>query len=98
MCGFVVAQILRKTIVKNELTLMKSSMMMMMILVNIKTETLMKKQMNPVTVVKTNCMKMMKQIMIGRKLYLEQKLTMQQILICLIGLLQPCIHSAAYIV
>ena len=60
MCGFVVAQILRKTIVKNELTLMKSSMMMMMILVNIKTETLMKKQMNPVTVVKTNCMKMMK--------------------------------------
>ena len=60
MCGFVVAQILRKTIVKNELTLMKSSMMMMMILVNIKTETLMKKQMNLVTVVKTNCMKMMK--------------------------------------
>ena len=60
MCGFVVAQILRKTIVKNELTLMKSSMMMIIILVNIKTETLMKKQMNPVTEVKTNCMKMMK--------------------------------------
>ena len=33
---------------------------MIMILVNIKTETLIEKQMTPVTVVKTNCMKMMK--------------------------------------
>ena len=57
---YVVAPIVRTTIVKNELTLIRSSVMMMMILVNIKMETLMEKQMTPVIVVKTNGMKMMK--------------------------------------
>ena len=55
---YVVAPIVRTTIVKNELTLMISSMMMM-ILVNIKMETLMENQMVKI-VVQTNCMKMMK--------------------------------------
>ena len=56
----VVVPIVRTTIVKNELTLIRSSVMMMMILVNIKMETLIEKQMTPVIVVKTNDMKMMK--------------------------------------
>ena len=41
--------------------------------------------------------KMMKQTTISRKLYLQQKLTTQQILIYLIGLLHSCIHSAGNI-
>ena len=56
---YVVAPIVRTTIVQNELTLIKLSMMMM-ILVNIKMETLMEKQTTPVIVVKTNCLKMIK--------------------------------------
>ena len=55
----VVAPIVRTTIVWKELTLMRFSIMMM-ILVSIKVETLMEKQMIPVIVVKTNCLKMMK--------------------------------------
>ena len=55
----VVAPIVRTMIVKDKLTLMRPSMLMMN-LVNIKMETLMEKQMTPVIVVKTNCMKMIK--------------------------------------
>ena len=55
----VVAPIVRTMIVKDKLTLMRP-LMLMMNLVNIKMETLMEKQMTPVIVVKTNCMKMIK--------------------------------------
>ena len=56
---YVVVPVVRATIAKNEMTLMRSSMMMMMmmILVNIKMEALMEKQMTSVIVVNINCMK-----------------------------------------
>ena len=53
---YIAAPIVRTKIVKKKLTLMR----MMMILVNIKMETLMEKQMTPVIVVKMNSLKIMK--------------------------------------
>ena len=91
---YIAAPIVRTKIVKNKLTLMR----MIMILVNIKMETLMEKQMTPVIVVKMNSLKIMKLAMISRKLYLQQKLTVQQIMIYFIGLLQSCIRSTGDIV
>ena len=74
---YVVVLIVRTTIVRNKLTLMRSSMTTM-ILVSIKMMTSIEKQMSPVTEVKTNCLRIMKTKMISQKLYLQQKLTVLQ--------------------
>ena len=93
----VVVSIVRTTIFSNKLTLIRSSMMMM-ILVNIKMKIPMEKQTTSVIVAKTNCLTIMKLTMISLKLYLQQKLNAQQILIYRVGLPQPCIHNTGYIV
>ena len=65
----VVVSIVRTTIFSNKLTLIRSSMMMM-ILVNIKMKIPMEKQTTSVIVAKTNCLTIMKLTMISLKMYL----------------------------